>query len=114
MKVNLDILEEKEVSDIESWKEQYSKIYKTTVGDKDYIWRRIKRKEYSKIMSLKDGDDADERIYNRQLEMCKIVVLNIGKEELDNDLEELSGLAITLSEEIMHKSGFSLEGTVEL
>lgn len=103
-----------ETTQLEEWKKEYKKIYQSTIGDKDYIWRRIKRKEYSDIMNIKDGENADERIYNRQIAMCKMVVLNIQEEELSNDFEELSGLAITLSEEIMGKSGFSIDGTVEL
>lgn len=99
---------------IDEWKEQYGKIYKSVVGDKEYIWRRIKRSEYAGIMALKDGTDVDERIYNRQCAMVKTVVLNIDKDELEEELEELAGLAITISEEVLEKSGFNITETVEL
>lgn len=99
---------------IEIWKEEYGKIYKSIVDGKDYIWRRIKRKEYSEVMAMKDGEDIDERIYNRQYAIAKLVILNLSEEELESDLEELAGLATTISDEVLEKSGFNSSGTVEL
>lgn len=99
---------------IEIWKEEYGKIYKSIIDGKDYIWRRIKRKEYSEVMTMKDGEDIDERIYNRQYAIAKLVILNLSEEELESDLEELAGLATTISDEVLEKSGFNSSGTVEL
>lgn len=103
-----------EKDQVQLWKEEHGRIFKSTVDGKDYIWRRIKRKEYSSVMSMKDGDDIDERIYNRQYAIAKMVILNMEEEELEADLEELAGLATTISDEVLEKSGFNLTGTVEL
>lgn len=99
---------------IQEWKDAHGKIFKTIVNGKEYIWRRVKRKEYSTIMAYSVGETGDERLYNRQAEMTKAVVLNIPQEELENDIEELAGLAITISEEVLEKSGFSALATIEL
>lgn len=99
---------------IVAWKEEHKKIFKNVVDGKDYIWRRIKRQEYSDIMAMKDGDSVDERIYNRQYAITKTVVLNMSKEELEADLEELAGLAATIADEVLEKSGFAASQTIEL
>ena len=105
----------KEAKDqIQIWKEEHGRIFQSTIDGKDYIWRRIKRKEYSSVMAMKDGDDIDERIYNRQYAIAKMVILNIEEAELETDLNELAGLATTISDEVLEKSGFNLSGTVEL
>lgn len=112
MKINEK--ENLEKTEIEKWKEENGKIFKSIINDKDYIWRRLKRKEYSEVMAIKDGGDVDERVYSRQVAITKIAVLNLSEEELEKDLEELAGLATTLSEEVMDKSGFNLTATFEL
>jgi len=109
-----DNKEVKEMDQIELWKEEHGKIFKSIVDGTDYIWRRIKRKEYSAVMGMKDGEDIDERIYNRQYAIAKLVILNFTEEELDVKLEELAGLATTISDEVLEKSGFNLTTTVEL
>lgn len=113
MKVNTEKTE-KEISQIDAWKKEYGRIFKSVIDGKDYIWRRIKRKEYSSVMAMKDGADVDERIYNRQFAIAKLVVLNIDSEELERELNDLAGLATTISEEVMEKSGFNLSETTEL
>lgn len=113
MKVNTEKIKT-EIDQIDIWKKEYGRIFKSVVDGKDYIWRRIKRKEYSSIMAIKDGTDIDERVYNRQFAIAKLVILNIDSEELDNELNELAGLATTISEEVMEKSGFNLSETTEL
>lgn len=114
MKVKENENEIIEKTEIEIWKEENGKIFKSIVNDKDYIWRRLKRKEYSEVMAIKNSDDVDERIYARQVAITKIAVLNLSEEEIDRDLNDLAGLATTLSEEIMDKSGFNLTATFEL
>lgn len=110
----MKVSEKKELSQIELWKEEYGKIYKSVIGDDEYIWRRIKRSEYSNVMSLSIGETADERIYNRQVAISKAVVLNYSEEILDIKFEELAGLPTVISEEVLEKSGFNLTSTTEL
>lgn len=99
---------------IAEWKAEYKKIFKNNIDGKDYIWRRIKRQEYAEIMAMKDGNDVDERIYNRQYAIAKLVILNMDKEEIEADLEELAGLASTIADEVLDKSGFNATATIEL
>ena len=99
---------------IAGWKVEHKKIFKNTIDGKDYIWRRIKRSEYSEIMGMKDGADVDERIYNRQYAIAKKVILNISEAELEADLDELAGLATTIADEVLDKSGFNATTTIEL
>ena len=96
------------------WKKEYKKVFLSTIDDEDYIWRRIKRKEYSDIMAIKDTEDIDERIYQRQIAIAKLVVLNFTEEELEERIEELAGLASTIADEVLSKSGFNLTSTTEL
>lgn len=111
MKLNEEITTSDNVA---AWKQEHGKIFKSIINDKEYIWRRIKRKEYSEIMNIKDGEDVDERVYRRQEAIAKMVILNLAVEEVESDLEELAGLASTLSEEVMDRSGFNLTATFEL
>ena len=113
-------VKEKEVKEltieekISSWKSEHKKVYMSIINGKEYIWRRIKRKEYADVMAVKDGDDIDERIYNRQVAIVKLVVLNVTEDELIADLEDLVGLAPSIAEEVLEKSGFNISTTVEL
>ena len=45
------------------WKKEYKKVFLSTIDDEDYIWRRIKRKEYSDIMAIKDTEDVKKDYY---------------------------------------------------
>lgn len=99
---------------IAEWKKEHKKVFMCTVNGKDYIWRRIKRNEYAQIMAIKEGEDVDERIYNRQYAITKLAVLNIEEAELENDLEELAGLATTIADEVLDRSGFNATPSVEL
>lgn len=115
----MKIEENKELSleeKIEGWKKEYGKIYQSVISGKAYIWRRVKRSEYSTIMNMKfeNADNAEDRIYARQDEIVKLTVLNIPQDELINDLEELSGLSTCIADEVLDKSGFSVSSTIEL
>lgn len=106
--------EDKKISQIDQWKKEHGKIYKSLVGGDEFIFRRIKRNEYAEIMANKEGIDVDERIYNRQKAIVKLATLNHEEVKLDELFEELAGLAISISEEILDKSGFTVMATVEL
>lgn len=103
---------------IKEWKKKWGKIYKTTIGQDEYIWRRLKRKEYVNIIS--DGYDDEEgsdkelrdRIYRRQEEITKTVVLHPSNiEEL---IEDNAGLATAIADEVILRSGFDVVETEEL
>lgn len=112
----MKVKEQKELTlddKIIAWKEEHKKIYMTIIDGNNYIWRRIKRKEYAEIMAI-EAENIDERIYERQIAITKKVVLNMPIEELEKDLEELSGLAPSIAEEVLAKSGFTITTTIEL
>lgn len=110
---------------IVEWKDQFGKIYKTTIGEQDFIWRPIRRKEYvelvkknTKLMEEKGSDDLmamqDEIYYQRQEDLVISCILSPEPEEMAKLVEEQGGLASALSDEIMEKSGFVQPNTQTL
>lgn len=103
-------LEEK----IMQWKKIYKKVFSSQIDGTEYIWHRISRKDYNDVMEINVGDSIEDKIYNRQIEIIKASVLNMDEEEINSKIDELAGLASSLADEILNKSGFSIESTVEL
>ena len=103
-------LEEK----IMQWKKIYKKVFSSQIDGTEYIWHRISRKDYNDVMEINVGDSIEDKIYNRQVEIIKVSVLNMDEEEINSKIDELAGLASSLADEILNKSGFSIESTVEL
>lgn len=99
---------------IEGWKLEYGKVFKTTIEGEEYIWRKLKRKEYVLVMADKaaDEEELESKIYDRQEEIVKLVVLY--PENIEEELEKSAGLATTLADEIIPKSGFGIPKTEEL
>lgn len=99
------------------WKKQHGKIFKSVVGSESYIWRKLKRKEYVEIMKIGDGEEEElstqtDRIYERQMRIAKAIT--IWPLDIDVHLEQSAGLATTLADEAILKSGFNLMSTQEL
>ena len=103
-------LEEK----IMQWKKIYKKVFSSQIDGTEYIWHRISRKDSNDVMEINVGDSIEDKIYNRQIEIIKASVLNMDEEEINSKIDELAGLASSLADEILNKSGFSVESTVEL
>jgi hypothetical protein len=97
---------------IQEWKAKYGKLYKTTVGDEEYIWRKLKRPEYVSIMNDESVPDGPNAIYARQELITKTVAL------FPTNIEELvesdAGLATTIADEVLTKSGFDTSRTEEI
>lgn len=103
---------------IVEWKEKYGKVFKTIIGDQEFIWRTVRRKEYVEL--IKSNSDMlknetpetdilaiqDELYYRRQEDIVLASILSPGPEEMKQLIEEQGGLASALSDEIMDKSGF--------
>ena len=52
---------------IDEWKAEYGKIFRTTVGENTVIWRKLRRKEYVHIMSNEATQDIEcDKVYARQ------------------------------------------------
>lgn len=98
---------------IDAWKAEYGKLYKSTIGDFAFIWRKLRRKEYVDIMSQeKTADVQGDKVFARQALIVKAVTLY--PDNLDELLEENAGLATSISDEIIIKSGFVINDTEEI
>lgn len=98
---------------IQAWKAEHGKVFKTVIDGEDYIWRKLKRKEYVALMSVKsEEEDLDARIYERQEEIAKLVIL--FPENITELVEENAGLATTIADEVIARSGFGITETQEL
>jgi len=98
---------------ISEWKAQYGKLYKTKVGGEEYIWRKLRRKEYVELMADKaDDDQVTGKVYERQEAITRMVVLYPAN--IDELIEANAGLATTIADEVILKSGFEIVDTEEL
>ena len=84
LKMKIDTTNTLTESQINDWKKQYKKIYKSIVGEEVIIWRKLKRSEYIDIMtnsSFKD-DDSNKSPYLRQdaiVKMCCLYPSNMDE-----------------------------------
>lgn len=110
-------------AEIDNWKAEFGHVYRTESAGEAFIFRPVRRSEYTKLMldtDIAPEEEATaerrlERLSDRQLGLCKICVLWPQEDILNNMLESAAGLASNLSEEIMGRSGFNaLSGTQEL
>lgn len=97
---------------IDAWKAEFGKIYKTTVGDVEIIWRRLKRKEYVGIMNETAELDREAAMFERQERFVKTVA--IWPANVEVLVEDYAGLATQLADEIVVKSGFDFGTTDEM
>lgn len=100
---------------IERWHELYDKIYLSVYDEHEFVWRKIKRREYTEIMNNTPEENIDDVVEFRQYLTLKACVLSPHNEnELDELIEEYPGLLTSLSSEILKKSGFSKPLTLEI
>ncbi|WP_312339220.1 hypothetical protein [Anaerospora hongkongensis] len=98
---------------IEEWKAQYGRIFKTTIGDDVVIWRKLKRREYVHIMSQEATDGiAGDKVYARQDLIVAAVALY--PENIKDLIADNAGLATCVADEVILKSGFDITDTQEL
>ena len=97
------------------FKKRYKKIYKTVLIDgTEIIWRRFNRNEYKELMLNKEmGTNGDERLWAREEECCRMVVLYPCREILDEIMEDMAGVATILSDDIYEQSGFRVSKRTE-
>ncbi len=110
-------MKEPNIEDLKRWKEEYKKLFKTTLTDGTIlIWRRLKRSEYRQFMREYESVDArDERIWEREEAVCKACILFPEQDEVEEMLEAQAGIATLLSDDIFANSGFALkEDTAEV
>jgi hypothetical protein len=106
---NENAISEQQIAD---WKSQWGRVFESTIVDDTYVWRQLRRKEYVSIMSDKPGEDEGSLLYERQENIAKTAIL--FPDNIADLIEANAGLATTLSDEIILKSGFDLSETKEL
>lgn len=108
MKTETTALTETQIND---WKKQYGKIYKSIVGDEVVIFRKIKRSEYMQAMTDIDSEDP-MKVFLRQDMITKMTTLYPNN--IDQLIEENGALSTVISNEVLGKSGFDLLSTIQL
>ena len=100
---------------IQAWKSEFGHVYQTVIGGETFIWRKLKRKEYVKCMTMNmDGKEHMEKVYARQDYVAKSALLFPDKTTAGKMLENNGALATALSDEILMRSGFDVKETEEL
>ena len=109
------LMAEPNIEDLKRWKEEYKKLFKTTLTDGTIIiWRRLKRSEYRQLMAqYQSVTDRDERIWEREEAVCKTCILFPSEEETIDIIENQAGLATLISDDIFANSGFSIKESAE-
>ena len=98
---------------IDEWKKQYGKVFRTIIGSDAFIWHRLNRKDYvSLMMDDSVSEDEDERLYERQEMACKKAIL--WPENVDEILQDAGCIASNLGGVIMECSGFRIPVTDEM
>lgn len=94
---------------LDEWKLKHGELYRTYLNGQNYIWHKIKRKDYIALMTdseLSALDNAELRIFLRQEKITKLCVIYPDTKTLDDIIENNAGVAGNLSDEIMMISGF--------
>lgn len=91
---------------IAEWKGKFGKIYKIVIAGEDYIFRKIKRSEYTSIMASENDAVGTEAVYGRQNEISRLVVLYPS--DIEQKLADNAGIATVISDECLLKSGFEV------
>lgn len=104
-----------DIQQLEAWKKEYKKLFKTTLTDGTVlIWRRLKRSEYKEFMKeFGSIDNQDDRIWGREEAVCRSCILYPSTEEVDNILEYQAGVATIISDDIFANSGFAVKEKTE-
>jgi hypothetical protein len=100
---------------IAAWKQQFGKVFQTSLSDSEVIWRKLRRKEYVTVMDNNFGDATMsdyQRVCLRQETIVKMV--SLWPENMEDVIESNAGLATTMADEIVLRSGFEETETKEL
>lgn len=97
---------------VETWIDEYGKIYKSVIDGDIYLWRRLKRSEYINIITDEDLNSITNnqvKIFKRQEMITEKSVLYPSN--IASIFENSAGLATVLSDEIILNSGFDMPST---
>lgn len=107
IRVEEETMEEKIIKEL---KKKYKYLYKNIIEGETIIWKPLNRKDYREVLKITD-EDKDMTIALREEHIVKNCVVYPSIDKITTLLEEKAGIAITLSEEIMNKSGFEVSKT---
>lgn len=113
-----EVTEETPEDKIIKWKEAYPNgVFMSVYEEDDFVWHKIGRKDYTAIMeSFKDNPEMSEEdaIINRQKALIASCLLYPEEPDFDELFERLPGIIVSLSTEILSRSGFTKPLTVKL
>lgn len=114
--------EEKEIEDalegytfeeyVENLKKEYKTIFKTSIEDDIYIWRKLKRSEYKDITKQVNqafSDDPQAQNWYKQELITKTVLLYPSNAE--EAIEEAAGIPVVICQDCLIRSGFGAIST---
>lgn len=103
------------IAQLEEYKKQFKKVFKTQFVDEVFVWHRLDRKTFSAIITETKGiEDGELRIETREKAFCEAAVLYPSAEVLKQIIADEDVLVTGLSEEILFKSGFVPPKTEQL
>ena len=83
---------------IKELKNTYKKLYKTTLEGDVYIWHKLSRQDYKKLMKdYEEVDNQSERLWAREEEACRLSVVYPCKEVLEEAMNNTAGMATMLT-----------------
>lgn len=115
-----EILEEKKEEQvskeqIDAWKQEYGKMYRSTFGPHTFYWHPFNRKTYNETMGGTVAiEDVDELIVERRIQSILKNTVYPSQEEVIAILEDNYGIIESFPNIILEKSGFYQSETDEL
>lgn len=96
---------------LDQWKTQYGKIFSAHILGQPYVWRGLRRQEFTQLMNASDVKDIENPLDARMMSEERVV--KRGLLYPDPRTSGLSkgpaGVLTTLSNHILNASGFDLD-----
>ena len=102
---------------IDEWKAQYGKLFKTVFGPYEFYWHPFTRKSYNETMSETtemEIEDEDELLFLRRYQSIVKNVVYPDQEKVKEILDSNYGILETFPNLVLEKSGFFRDETSEL
>ena len=100
---------------IDAWKEQYGKLFKTAYGPYEFYWHPFTRKTYNETMGETTGiEDENDLLEERRYQSILRNVVYPDQETVKEILSHSYGICENFPNLILEKSGFFRDRTSEL